>query len=296
VSRYRTPLRYPGGKQRISPFVRELIATNSLNDGHYVEPYAGGAGIAMELLLDGVVSHVHLNDISIPLYAFWNSVLSRPDDLCERVACASLTVEEWRKRRSVVQSPQGHDELDVGFSTLYLNRCNRSGVLSGGLIGGIAQASEWNMDARFPRTELIRRIQAIASRRDAITVYNHDAKLFMQTCIETLPTNTLVYCDPPYFNVRSRLYMNRYKMSDHIDISRIIQGCLKRKWIVSYDSTPEIQQLYRERRLFSYLLQYNAAQVYRGSEILIFSDDIVMPSRSALQYINSAIQSFHATN
>lgn len=290
MSNFRTPLRYPGGKQRLTPFILELLTENGMVGGHYVEPYAGGAGVAMELLLDNNVSHVHLNDSSVQIYAFWNSVLSRTEEFCRLISTASLDVDEWKKRREIVQRPTGHDELEVGFSTFYLNRCNRSGILSGGIIGGLTQAGTWKMDARFSRNDLIRRIEAIASRRNAITLRNWDAEKFILEYIPGLPVNSFVYCDPPYFEKASRLYLNHYQKHDHARISEVIQERLVGKWVVSYDSADEILDYYSGRRTFLYDLQYNASRVYKGKEVFIFSDEIKVPAGSTLPYINKAIQ------
>lgn len=290
MSRFRTPLRYPGGKQKLAPFIVELLRENNLIGGHYAEPYAGGAGVALELLLDNLVSKIHLNDSSVPVYAFWKSVLTKPEELCRLISSASLTVDEWRRRRDIVRNPRGHSQLEVGFSAFYLNRCNRSGVLSGGLIGGLAQDGEWRMDARFPRNELIRRIEVIATHSDSIVLKNWDAERFIQEHIPKLPEKSLVYCDPPYFEKASRLYLNSYHPSDHERISEIIQKNLVRKWVVSYDSAPEILAYYANRRSFLYDLQYNASRVYKGKEVFVFSDDLSLPVSSKLPYIDHALQ------
>jgi DNA adenine methylase len=268
----------------------ELLEQNGYVGGHYVEPYAGGAGVAMALLLAKRVCHVHLNDSSLPIYALWKCVVSHPEELCRAIARASLSVEEWRKRRAIVHAPEGYGELDVGFSALYLNRCNRSGVLSGGLIGGLAQAGQWRMDARFPRNELIRRIEAIAQHSEAITVRNTDAEQFLLEYVPDLPAQTLVYCDPPYFGQASRLYLNRYTREDHARIAGLVQTQLKHRWVVSYDNAREIAEYYQGRRMFAYSLHYNAARVYEGQELLIFSDDLVVPSRSAVRCVDRAVR------
>lgn len=289
MSRHQTPLRYPGGKQRLSPFIVELMVENNLVGGHYAEPYAGGAGIAIELLLAQVASHIYLNDSSRPIYAFWHSVINHPEELCRRICSASLTIEEWKKQREILRHTDQYDELDVGYSTFYLNRCNRSGVLTGGVIGGLDQTGTWKMDARFPRNELIRRIENIASRKDSITVHNWDAEQFILEYIPSLPEQTLVYCDPPYYSLSSRLYLNQYDAEDHARVAKIIQEQLHTKWVVSYDSAPQILSYYGNRRSFLYDLQYNASRVYKGREVIVFSDNIVIPTKSSLPYINNVI-------
>lgn len=290
MSQHRTPLRYPGGKQKLFPFILEMMIENNSLGGHYVEPYAGGAGVAIELLLNNHVSHIHLNDSSLPIYAFWKSVIFQPEKLCQRISSASLNIEEWKKRREIIRRPLEYDEFEVGFSTLYLNRCNHSGVLSGGVIGGLEQKGKWKMDARFSRNELIRRIEAISIRKDSIFLTNLDAERFICNNIPNLPNNTFVYCDPPYFAKSNRLYLNHYEINDHIRIANIIQTQLHRKWIVSYDGALEILNYYKDRRVFLYYLQYNASQVYKGQEVFIFSDDLEIPFKSSLPFIDKSIR------
>jgi DNA adenine methylase len=289
MPRYRTPLRYPGGKQRLAPFVAEVLEKNEAVGWNYVEPYAGGAGVAMELLLNKKVGHVYLNDSSVHIYAFWRAVLNEPEAFCRRISRASLTLETWRSHREVVRHPDEHDLNELGFSTFFLNRCNRSGILTAGVIGGVAQRGKWRIDARFPRNELIRRIEVIASKARHITVTNLDAELFIERRVNALAPETLVYCDPPYFARAAHLYLNTYLPRDHTRLAQVIQGKLRRPWIVSYDGHPTIISLYRNRRKFRYSLQYSAIRAYAGSEVFVFSDSLLIPSTSALPYIAKAL-------
>lgn len=294
MSRYKTPLRYPGGKQKLAPFILEIMKENCLHGGHYVEPYAGGAGIAIELLLSGKAERIHLNDSCTGIHAFWHSVLSNPEELCRRISRASMTIEEWRRQKDIFSRQAEFEQVDVGFSVFYLNRCNRSGILSGGVIGGLKQEGEWKMDARFPRNELISRIEAIASRKSAITLKNWDAEKFILKYVPRLPANTLVYCDPPYFHKADRLYLNHYDPEDHARIAQVIQREIKHHWVVSYDGVPEILKHYSRRRSFLYSLQYNAAKAYKGTEAFFFSDRLNLPQESTVSYIDHALKSLAA--
>jgi DNA adenine methylase len=290
MSKFRTPLRYPGGKQRLAPFVAEILEANKADGWNYAEPYAGGAGVALELLMDRRVSHIHLNDSSIHIYAFWKSVLDEPEAFCRRISRASLTLEAWRRHRTVVQNPDDRDPGELGFSTFFLNRCNRSGVLTAGVIGGKAQKGLWRIDARFPRTELIKRIELIANRRRQITVTNLDAEAFMVTRVNSLPRETLAYSDPPYFERAERLYLNTYQAADHARVAKTIQTKLRRRWIISYDSHPTIASLYARRRSFTYSLQYSAMRAYAGMELFVFSDDLQLPLSSRLSYVQPGLK------
>lgn len=185
--------------------------------------------------------------------------------------------------------PSRVGQLDLGFSFFYLNRCNRSGIPSGGVIGGINQSGEWKMDARFPRNELIRRIELIAAKRSQITVKNLDAEKFIAEHICSLPKETLVYCDPPYHRKADRLYLNHYSADDHKRLAKVIQRNLKCHWITTYDAVDDVERDYSKRQRFKYSLQYNAATPYKGTEVLILSDRIILPARSTVRCIDAAL-------
>ena len=292
MARYATPLRYPGGKQRLAPFVREILKCNDLLGGHYAEPYAGGAGIAIALLLDDQVSHVHLNDSSLHIYSLWQAIVTQPDRFCTSISTASLSVQDWRQHREVVRHPEDHDPFSLGFSTFYLNRCNRSGVLTAGVIGGLAQTGKWRIDARFPRNELIRRVEAIATRADRVRVTNLDAEEFLyQDAPQHLPINdTLVYFDPPYYERAQRLYMDWYQKDDHHRLARVIQTTVAHRWIVSYDAHADVLALYDARRRFLYDLPYSAIRAYQGREVFIFSDDLEIPASSEVATVATGLK------
>lgn len=303
MRQYRTPLRYPGGKQRIAPFIAEILSENDLEAGHYAETYAGGAGVALELLFDGKVSHIHLNDSWYPLHAFWRSVVYKTEEFCRRISSAVLSVDEWRRQKEVLSRPWEFDQIDVGFSVFYLNRCNRSGIIYGaGLIGGVNQQGTWKMDARFPRRDLIQRVEAIGGRHNSITLRNWDAERFIKEHLSTLPSRSLVYCDPPYFHKAEGLYYDHYGPEDHQKIAAVIQTTVHRPWLISYDCTPEVLRFYTERRKFTYPLQYSAREVYKGRELVVLSDDLIIPRISALPFINArssifrSMSEFHAIN
>ncbi|HVX00843.1 MAG TPA: DNA adenine methylase [Candidatus Babeliaceae bacterium] len=289
----KTPLRYPGGKQRLAPFVTEILVANDLIGAHYVEPYAGGAGAALELLITKKVSSIHLNDSSRAVYAFWYSVLNHSEEMCRLITAASLTIEEWRIHKNVVDQPNKHRLLDLGFSTFYLNRCNRSGILSAGVIGGLNQTGNYKMDARFSRTNLIEKIENIAIRKKNISISNLDAEAFINRYNPNFDDKTFMYLDPPYYIKGNDLYLNFYKPEDHARLSDMIQTGINCKWILSYDAADEVLALYQQRNHFVYDLQYNASRVYKGREVFIFSDDLVIPHTSKTEYINSALSEYH---
>lgn len=291
MGQFKTPLRYPGGKQRLSPFIEELFQCNNLLGGHYVEPFAGGAGVAMELLLNNVVSEVHLNDSDLAIYAFWHSILNSPEEFCREIMKASHTIDEWKYRREIVKRRDDADLFELGYSMFYLNRCNRSGVINAGVIGGMDQSGNFKMDARFSRNDLIHRIEAIAIHSKNIHISNMDAENYVTNYFNSLPHNSLIYFDPPYFNKGSDLYFNYYKKDDHIRLSNLIKSEVKHKWLLSYDAVPEVLSIYGDKRHFIYSLQYSAAKVYKGSEVFIFGDNVNIPLSSSLKHVDTGLKS-----
>ncbi len=127
-----TPLRYPGGKARFTPFIASVMQFNGLDGGHYMEPYAGGAGVALELLFDGVVTDVHINDADPAVHAFWLAATAHSDALIRLVDSEPIDMDAWMHWRDVMRGTTQATDVERGFATLFMNRTNRSGILKGG--------------------------------------------------------------------------------------------------------------------------------------------------------------------
>jgi DNA adenine methylase len=271
-----SPLRYPGGKRRLSDYVKLLLQCNDLDGAEYVEPYGGGCAIALALLFEGYVSHIHINDLSRSVYAFWHAVLNETESLCTRIRETPVTVEEWHAQRALQKRPSDASLLDLGFSTFFMNRTNRSGIIRGGMIGGKDQSGPYKLDARYNVQDLIHRIKRVASYRRRISIYGQDASVFITGLLPTLPENALVYLDPPYYVRGKRLYENEYEYSDHKEIADLVGG-VQQRWVVTYEKAPEIVELYEGYRYIEYSLHYSAGERYSGSEVMFFSDDLAIP-------------------
>ena len=249
-----SPLRYPGGKRRIAPYLKKILKDNQLCDGVYVEPYAGGASVALSLLLDGYVSKIIINDVDQSVYAFWWSVLNETNEFCKLIEETPVTI---------------------------LNRTNRSGILSAGVIGGITQDGQWKIDSRYNKIELIERIQRIARHKKQIELRNSDALELIKSIKKSLPEKSIIYMDPPYYVKGSALYLNYYKDRDHKQIFEDLQLLENIHWILTYDNVEVIRNLYKNFRQEKYNLRYTASRSVVGQELMIFSDrlKVVKPLR-----------------
>ena len=273
-----TPLRYPGGKSKLSPYVKSIIELNGLSDGKYVEPYAGGCGVGLELLFHEYVSEIFLNDISPLIYAFWWSVLERTDELCRLIVETPVTPESWAHHKHVLNHHREFDQLSVGYATFFLNRTNRSGILNAGMIGGKDQSGAWKIDARYNAVELAFRVASIAKMKNRIKVSSIDAVDFIREGIATWPAKTLIYCDPPYYRKGSALYYDSYQHEDHLRIAKLMtEEVTKQRWIVSYDNVVEVRAMYPVAQQTEYLIGYSARDVRRDAEVMFFSDSLVVP-------------------
>ena len=271
-----TPLRYPGGKTQITPLVIDIARTNNLNKGIYAEPFAGGAGVAWRLLLNGEMSEVWLNDIDSGIHAFWFNVVNRPDDLCELILKAKLNIKNWEKQRSVFANPNS-SSLDLAYATLFLNRTNRSGILKGGVIGGKEQSGTYHMDCRFNNKDLVEKIQRIHLYKDVIKVSRIDAKECLIKWAKYLPRRALINIDPPYFNKGRGLYLNFYTLKDHEMLSALVKK-IKVPWMMTYDDTPEIASLYEDLPMYRKSLNYFAQVKRKAYELLILSPNLRLPA------------------
>lgn len=272
-----TPLRYPGGKAKFAPFVKTIMQVNNLVGGHYLEPYAGGAGVAFDLLFNDFASHIHINDFDPAVYDFWEVTLRHTDEILRRVFDTNITMENWYIQKNIFDNPADFNQIDRGFATFFLNRTNRSGILKGGVIGGKEQSGVWKLDERFNKAELLKRIEKIGIHSDKVHVYNEDAIHLLNRINDVLPVNSFIYLDPPYYVKGKGLYRNFYKHEDHIAIKDALKS-LNFRWLVSYDNAEEIKDIYNEYRQVMYSLKYSAQKKKEGSEVMIFSDNLIDPA------------------
>ena len=271
-----SPLRYPGGKTQLYSVVRDLLRMNGMIGATYVEPFAGGGGLALKLLFRGDVGHIVLNDFDVAIYAFWFSILHHTEKFCSMLTEVPVTVEEWEKQKEIYKTHDLTDILNLGFATFFLNRTNISGVIKGGLIGGKKQNGNFKLNARFVKEGLLQRIKKIAAYKDHISLYNLDAVEFITSELPKFQ-DAFVNFDPPYVKKGSSLYKNAYSENEHRELSCKIALC-NMPWIVTYDICSLVKELYKDFRGSTLGINYSIGDIRNTKEYIYFSQSLRIPT------------------
>lgn len=284
----RTPLRYPGGKGKITRYVAHLLDINGIN-GTYIEPFAGGAGVAINLLLAGRVKRIVINDLDHGVSAFWHTLTHEKSSLVSAIkqvpfdthtSLDDFTAEErfqyWRSIHDRYIQDQDRPMESIAFDFFMLNRMNVSGIVKGGPIGGYSQNGKYNIGSRFNKDELIQRIETIAAHSDSIMVRNDEgshfcARLFGGEIPNLWRDNTFMFVDPPYYKQGRNLY-NSYATDKIHDLvaQELKEHGLNWKWIVTYDDEPFIRRTYDCEQLqkYKYDITYSANKRGKFKELL----------------------------
>lgn len=278
-----SPLRYPGGKTQLCSFVKHTIELNHLNNTIYCEPFCGGAGIAMSLLLHNDVTSIILNDFDIAVYSVWYAILNETDRFVTTIYNTPITIEEWYKQNNIYNNAQEINpqiyNFDLGFASFFLNRTNKSGIITGGPIGGHDQESNYKLDCRFNKNNLIHKIRKIAEKHDSISLYHMDAKnLIRNVLIQENTENLFVYFDPPYYKQGQNLYKNFFNDDDHVQLSEAIREMDNYHWIATYDKVKRIKEIYDDRVIQEYQIQYSANITRKEIELIFHSPTTTIES------------------
>lgn len=271
-----SPLRYPGGKTKLYNKVSKIITENMLQGCTYVEPFVGGAGLAIKLLDNNIVNNLIINDFDYHIYCFWYCVIHHHSELIELINSTPITLVERELQKNIFNNTNKYSMLEVAFSTLFLNRTNRSGVLKAGPIGGQKQDGKYLLNCRFNKEKIIEKILHITQFRDNIELFNLNAIDFIEIINQNCG-QLFVNFDPPYYNKGAELYTNFFVDNDHIQLKKAIDN-VKHPWITTYDYCEFIENLYQEYRHEIITLSYSAGKSKKGHELLFYSNDLHIPN------------------
>ncbi|MBU5944371.1 DNA adenine methylase [Streptomyces sp. PAM3C] len=274
--RYISPLRYPGGKARLAPYIAQLIARQRPRPKAYAEAFAGGAGAALRLLVDNKVDHIYINDLDPGISALWRCIFEHTEQFAAAIETEEVSIDAWHRHSEIYRNPAGKSDIELGFSTFFLNRCNRSGILRARPIGGLDQTGKWKIDARFNRENLIDRIRHLGTYSSRVTLSEMDARHFISS-LEPQSDDVLLYVDPPYLVQGDRLYMDSLTGADHQELATLLRQTPLR-WLLTYDADKRItERLYKGFRCVEFNILHTAQIQRTGVEYAIFGHRLILP-------------------
>ena len=266
MSKSLSPLRYPGGKSKLVP----RIAPYTENFNCFIEPFAGGASISLNLLMSDMVEKIILNDSDQGIYSFWKAILTETDAFIDKMYNTKITPAEWKRQKNIYLS-ESHYSLQLGFATFFLNRVCRSGILTAGIIGGNEQSGNYKMDCRFNKPVLEKQIKNIALHKNQIEIYGLDIHDFLKHIPDK---NGLIYLDPPYYNKGHELYRQFFHPEDHEQLRISLENYIKNPWLITYDNAPQIKEIYYNYTIKEIELSYSIQSKRKETELLILSNNL----------------------
>lgn len=275
--RHLSPLRYPGGKAQLGEAVTTLLAAQSVRPRVFIEPFAGGAGLGLRLLADGVVEHLHINDANPGIAAFWRSITSDPDSFIDRIASTEPTMETWRHQRAIYADPSGRSDLDLGFAAFCLNRMSRSGILSANPIGGLSQSGRWLIDARWYPDTTSARVRTIGALSERISVTELDAVTVIENAWRN-PDDVFLFVDPPYAGVGDRLYCSTFDVAAHQRLAAALAATTE-PWMLTHGD--DTRTLYPSDRTVPFAIDHSANVRKQGVEFAVFGPTVILPAARA---------------
>jgi len=266
-----SPLRYPGGKGSLKYFLANTLFENRFEGATLIEPFCGGAGASLPLLIAGHIRSLHLNDSNPAVAAFWHSVFFDTYALASLVKYTPVTMRQWHRCREVIDHHREASTLELGFAAFFMNRCNRSGLLTSGPIGGYQQTGKYKLDCRYNKENLISRILSLGTLARKVTVSCDDACSFLSNFDDNILNQSLIFLDPPYVKQGHNLYKKySFEPADHERLANFIKP-KPWHWLITYDDHPLIHRLYAERARDVVELSYQMQQAKFGRELFVAS-------------------------
>lgn len=281
-----SPLRYPGGKRWLAPHVEKIVEVNSLDIRLFVEPFAGGASVALHMLHNDHVDAIGLMDRDPFVASFWKVLFFDTDWLVNKIRKTDITVDLWNKLKNARSLKSDRQRA---FACLYLNRTSFSGILNSkaGPIGGQSQKSEYKIDCRFPRENLADRVDWLGRNfRDRVLfVWNWSwrrglVELRKQVSRPKDTSKIFVYLDPPFYNKAEKLYNHYFDHADHKAL-RDYLASVDLPWFLSYDDCNEVRRMYKDMASVSVNCLYNAARIGQAKAKRSQSSELVITNLEA---------------
>lgn len=289
MSRYASPLRYPGGKARMAPWLTDTFESLlwPLDVEIWLEPFGGGAGAALTALMSDRVPEAWIVEANPALAAFWQTTMQEGEALARRIERAVPTLTLFEDSKQLVSAALAGETIDpfaLGYAAFIVNRCSRSGMIipNVGPIGGKAQSGKYTLNSRFNAGALAQRIRTVYALDSRLRVFAGDGI----SRLETLPGSGIedeVFCfvDPPYIGVGNDLYAIGMDDGLHRRLAHALNK-LESPWLLTYDAHTQVQELYPERQIVEFQIPHTAGSSRIGREYLVLGPGMIPPRSNPL--------------
>lgn len=268
LSELKGPLRYPGSKAAFAPVFFEILRQMDVGFNEIVEPYSGSAAISLYALNTELCERAVLIERDPLVFAFWYSVFNETEALLESIRTTEVSMDTWHRLQPLreLQAPDMGRIVELGFAGLFFNRSNYSGMIGAKPIGGLSQSSNYKIDCRFNRDDLIKKVSHLSRLARRVEVVFGDALSWIGQ--QPYSSDRIYYVDPPYFDQGKKLYRHFYNVADHLDLYEVLAS-LENTWFLSYDKHHVIEKLYEDFNFVSMDFRYSSRMPKFGSELLI---------------------------
>ena len=260
----RSPLRYPGGKSKA---LKTILAHCPGEFKTYREPFLGGGSVFISIKQQFPTAKFWVNDLYAELFAFWQTAQSNMGALLTQVKKWRNEYEDGRQlHRFLVDHIKQFPPTQKAAAFFVLNRITFSGTSESGGYSRMA------FEKRFTDSS-IQRLEAIEAVLTGVKITNQD----YEQVVEAPGEGVFIFLDPPYYSAtKSALYGksgNLHRSFNHERFAGIMQQC-PHKWLITYDDSPYIRELFSFARIQEWNLTYGMRNVgkvsnQRASEIFV---------------------------
>jgi len=230
------PLKWVGSKRWLVPVLAPIIYERlAVTKGRYIEPFLGGAAIALDLGLP----HMILSDVCKPLIMTYQAIRKTP----AAVAWALQTlVERGTDKESylAVRASESPSPVFAAARFLYLNKFGFNGLYRENSNG------KFNVPHGGDRSRAsLPTAEALADVASALKGADLHIADFRET-IETAQAGDVVYADSPYYDTFSGYTAGGFTEDDHFALAAALTEAHNRGAIViaSNSDHERVRELY----------------------------------------------------
>ena len=209
-----------------------------------VEPFAGGASVGLQLLMDGKIDQLWINELDEHVYTCWYHMLFN-NKFTDMIRSITVNVKNYKHMKKILNGDDKWGKEHMALAYFFINRTAHSGLHNSGPIGGYDQSGNYKIDCRFNKDKLIQRIENIKKWRGHIRLTNKDGAQLIKEINNTMRhANIVFYVDPPYYTQGKVCYRSHFNENNHKVLADVLSD-VKLPWLLSYDDCPEIRALYK---------------------------------------------------